>query len=280
MVNIFNYLNYRKFLQDFYDEQKRTAPAFSFQYFAKRTGFKSRSFLKLVMDGKKNLSEESARKFNAALKLDAKEFSYFQDLITFNQTDSPELRNVYFTRLMQYNKRNKARVVIANQYEFYAKWYHNTIRELVGIVDFKENYGSLAKMVTPAISPREARQSIKLLLELGLIQKKNGKYHQVDRVITTGDEVRSLAVGNFHKENLDLAKGAMSTCPPDKRDLSCLVLSLSPEAMGAVKSEIKAFRKKLLAIANDGMARKHIYHVSFQMFPTGSAIAKENTRTK
>ncbi len=53
MPNIFNYMDYREFLEDFYDEQKSANKAFSYQYFANKAGFKSKSFIKLVIDGKK-----------------------------------------------------------------------------------------------------------------------------------------------------------------------------------------------------------------------------------
>ncbi|NLE02187.1 MAG: TIGR02147 family protein [Fibrobacter sp.] len=75
MVNIFNYIDYREFLEDFYHEQKARNKAFSFQFFANKAGFKSKSFIKLVIDGKKNLTEESMEKLNNVLKLSEKSFS-------------------------------------------------------------------------------------------------------------------------------------------------------------------------------------------------------------
>src|SRR6185436_18708226 len=80
LPNIFAYLNYRDFLRDFYQEQKAKNPVFSYQYFANRAGFKSKSFLKLVIDGRKNLTGSSLEKMAQAMKLSPKAFSYFEDL--------------------------------------------------------------------------------------------------------------------------------------------------------------------------------------------------------
>ena len=73
------------------------------------------------------------------------------------------------------------------------------------MVDFKEDYKLLAKLVNPPIKAFEARQSVKLLLNLGLIKKTGSRYEQTNRIITTGEYVRKFATDNFHLQNLELA---------------------------------------------------------------------------
>ena len=143
MPNIYNYLNYREYLEDFYNERKKGDSTFSYQVFADKAGFKSKSFIKLVINSRKNLSKASIPKINRVLKLKEKAFSYFCDLIAFNHAKKLSERNRYFQRLSGYNQRNRAKMVLAQQYDFYQKWYHNTIRELVAQVDFNEDYAKL-----------------------------------------------------------------------------------------------------------------------------------------
>jgi len=272
MPNIYNYLNYREYLEDFYNERKKEDSTFSFQVFADKAGFKSKSFIKLVIDGRKNLSKDSITKINRALKLKDKSFSYFYDLIAFNHAKKLSERNKYFQRLSRYNQRNKAKMVLAQQYDFYQKWYNNTIRELVAQVDFKEDYAKLGKMVKPPISARKARHSVELLLKLGLIKKVGTKHVQTDTIITTGNEVRSLAVQNFHVQNMMLAAESIDTVPRSQRDISCLVVGLSNEGMQEYKQEIQKFRKKLLEIAEKEKKVQRVYHVNFQFYPMSEVI--------
>lgn len=268
MPNIFGYLNYRDFLQDYYKEEKARSPVFSFQYFANKAGFKSKSFLKLVIDGRKNLTGDSLAKMAKAIGLGPKAFSYFEDLVAFNQADSLKLRNLLFEKLMAYNSRNPGRLILQGQYEFYSKWYHNTIRELVTWEGFDGDYEALAKQVKPALSVRQVRQSVALLLKLGLIVKSGKGFAQSDSIITTGDEVISLAIQNFHQQNLFLAGESMDTVPPPDRDVSCLVAGLSEKGFRLYKSEIQALRKRLLKIAKEDRGPVKVYHASFQLFPT------------
>jgi uncharacterized protein (TIGR02147 family) len=277
MPNIFNYIDYREFLEDFYNEQKSVSKAFSYQYLANKAGFKSKSFIKLVIDGKKNLTNDSIQKLNNVLKLKDKSFSYFIDLIAFNQTRSIQQRNFYFEKLTQYNKRSTARTILNQHYEIYSKWYYNAIRELVVAIDFKDNYELLGKMLKPAISHRKTREAVKLLLRLGFIEKKGTRYVQCDPVITTGDEVRSLAISNFHIQNLALAANSIETVASSARDISCVVVGLSDEGFNLVKDEIRKFRKKLLDIAAIETKINRIYHINFQLLPVSEDIDEKKT---
>jgi uncharacterized protein (TIGR02147 family) len=273
MPNIFQYLNYREYLEDFYDEKKNENDAFSYQNFANRAGFKSKSFIKLVIDGKKNLSPESATKINNVLKLSDKAFSYFNDLVAFSQAKTLQLRNYYFERLSSYNRRNKARLIQQQQYELFSKWYHSTVREIVQHARWNGDYARLGRLLKPNLTARKARQSVELLLKLGLIRKTSkDTYEQTDPISTTGDEVQSLAVQNFHAQNLALATASIDSVERSSRDISCLVLGLSENGIQTVKSEIQKFRKKLLEIAEGDAQVLRVYHVSFQMFPTSEVL--------
>lgn len=275
MKKVFNYLNYREFLEDYYLWKKQVNPHFSYQLFADKAGFKSRSFLKLVIDGKKNLSEKSLDKIQNALELPEKEWSYFCDLVFFNQAKKLEVRNSYFQKLMQYNPQSKSKIILQNKYDFYEKWYHNTIREIVTTVDIGDDFDRLAKLVKPRITARMARLSVQLLMRLGFIRKENGRYVQCDSVISTGDDVQSLAVQNFHVQNALLAGESIDTTPSHERDISCLVLGLSEKGYEEIRTEIRAFRKKLLTIADAEKRVDRVYHVNFSLFPTSEALDAE-----
>jgi len=274
MPNVFAYIDYRMYLRDFYREMKEKYPSFSFQRFADRAGFKSKSYIKLVIDGKKNVTERSIEKCNAVLKLKGNAFSYLKDLVAFNQAKTYQLRNYYFKRLCQYKKHNAAKLIHQNQHEFYSHWYHNTIRELVTHVAFEGSYEQLGKMLTPEITAHEARRSVELLQSLGLIRKDGKRYIQTDPIITTGDEVMSRSVNNFHQQNSMLISKALQQCSGKERDISCLIMGLSSEGFTEVKNEILQFRKKLLEIAARDTNQERVYHVNFQLFPTTKNIRK------
>jgi uncharacterized protein (TIGR02147 family) len=50
--DIFKYLDYRKYLKDFYEYMKGRDPKFSYRVFAKTAKLNSENYLKLVVDEK------------------------------------------------------------------------------------------------------------------------------------------------------------------------------------------------------------------------------------
>lgn len=268
MISIFEYWDYRKYLKAYYDEQKARNKAFSFQKMAWKAGFRSKSFFNEVIAGKKNLSPGSLFSVAKALGLDGEAFSYFEALVAFNQCRSVAEKEHGFRRLSAFHKRGKSRIVARHQFEFYSRWYHGTIRELVTWFDFGEDYGRLGRQLKPAIGAAEARASVRLLLKLGLLVKEGNAYRQSDPSVTTGEEVLSAAVGSFHVRNLKLAAESLDACPARERDVSCIVAGLSAEGFARIKTHIQDFRKKLVEMIREDKPASRVYHINFQLFPT------------
>ena len=80
MKPITEYKDYRKFMQDFYDERKRTG-AFSWREFSKLAGFASPTYLKLVCEGKSGLSKVKMKQVSKAMGLTGYEEEYFSLLV-------------------------------------------------------------------------------------------------------------------------------------------------------------------------------------------------------
>ncbi len=73
--------DYRGFLLAFYESNKKNNPQFSYSYLAKKCSFSSKSFLKEVIDGKKNLTYESCAKILNGLSLPQNWKNYLESLI-------------------------------------------------------------------------------------------------------------------------------------------------------------------------------------------------------
>jgi len=140
---------------------------------------------------------------------------------------------------------------------------------------FKDDFRWLAKNVFPPITPRQAKQSVQLLEKLGLIQRqKNGTFKLTSKSITTGSEIVSLAVHNFHKEAADLAKNALERVPLDKRNITGLTLGISGKTYLKLCEEIRQFRSKIVRIAEQDEEADRTYQLTFHLFPITSTAIK------
>jgi uncharacterized protein (TIGR02147 family) len=265
---IFEYMDYRLYLGDYYAWKKAALPQFSYQVFARKAGFGSKSFLAHVINGKRNLSRDSIYKIGQCIELNGMEMIYFEELVAFSQSKDLKQRSHFFSRLAAHRHATKARFIQENQYEYFSTWYHSTIRELITYFDFHDDYSLLANRVHPRIKAKQARDSVALLLNLGLVKKSGDHYTQIHTAITTGDELKSLVVHNFHLQNLELAGASLSDINPKDRDISCMVLGLSRNGFEAVKRRLQRVRKELAELASKDIGTEKVYHVSMNLFPT------------
>ena len=95
-LDIFIYTDYRKFLKDYYENKKKENKSFSYQRFANKAGFKTKTFLFNVIRGDKPLSKKSILNLAQAMKLKKKETDYFETLINFNESKTVKEREYYF----------------------------------------------------------------------------------------------------------------------------------------------------------------------------------------
>jgi uncharacterized protein (TIGR02147 family) len=272
MPNIFEYTDYRKYLADWFLEKKKQKSSFSYTVFALKAGFNDRGFFHNVIHGKRELTKESLVKVSRAIGHSKSEADYFENLVFFNKASELRDRNYSFEKLNGVKsadkKAIKAKQTRKDQYEFYSKWYHSAIRSIIDMYPFRDDFQWLAKNTLPPITPRQAKKSVELLEKLDLIQRqKDGTYKLTDKSITTGGEVISLAVLNFHKETADLAKAALETLPAIKRNMTGLTLGISESTYLKICDELSQSRARIVQLAEQDDSPDRGYQLNLHLFP-------------
>ena len=266
-VSIYDYTDYRQYLRDYYQEQKAKTPAFSYRYFARKAGFNSSGLYKDIVDGRTGITRSLILRFSIAMKLSSRQQEYFETLVYFNEAKTVEEKKVYFERLMKYYN-SKAFKVDASQYEYYSKWYYSAIRELLAINNFNDDYSAIAKTLNPSIRTEQAQKAISVLKKLGLIKKnENGYYKAVNKILTTGPDVKSLNIARYQQAMMDLAKEAIDRHPARHRDISTVTFSVSKETCDNIKAELIACRKRILAMVERSENEDRVCQLNMQLFP-------------
>src|SRR3954470_5034384 len=100
--DVFRFRDYRAFLRAFYEQNKSNEYGFSLRAFSKRARLRSSNYLKLVMDGERNLTSEMAVRFAKACSLRGQAADYFCELVAFNQAKSAAERERAYARLIRF----------------------------------------------------------------------------------------------------------------------------------------------------------------------------------
>ena len=267
-VNVFEYLDYREFLRDFYAERKANEYGFSYRAFSKRAGLRSTNYLKLVMDGDRNLTPEMAQQFARGCGLADRAADYFCELVAFNQAQSAAERNRCHQRLGRFKQYRTLHKLDAAQAAYHSTWYLPVIRELAARPDFDPDPKWIAHALLPKISVSEARVALDTLIQLGLlVTDEQGHVRQAQSLVTTGPGPLGHHIVNYHRTMLERAAAAIDEVPRDEREISSLTLCVSQDVLLDLKERIREFRRELLQLAELTGTPERVVQLNFQLFP-------------
>ena len=266
--NIFDYTEYRKYLKAYYAAAKQHSRGFSYRAFSKRGGFTSPNFLKLVIDGTRNIGPKSVGRFAKALAMDPAETRFFRNLVAFNQAKTPDAKNQAFARVAATRRFRAAREIDADLFAYLSKWYYPAIRELIASQDFREDSAWIAAQLVPNVKPSEAERALDTVVRLGLaVRRQDGHLERGDPTLSAGPEVHSLAVRNYHAQMLDRAKDSIGNFPSSQRALSATTVCIRADSIDDLKRRVHDFREAFLDYCDRQSDGDVVYQLNFQLFP-------------
>ena len=270
-LSVYDYTNYRKFLRDYYDMHKESKRGYSFRNFSKAAGFTSPNFVKLVMDGERNLSSAAVEKCIAALRLVGNRAAYFRVLVQMNQAKTDVEREAAYLELRRLVPHAKRKLLDAESHDYLSHWLYPVLREMVLLPGFREDPYWITLRLRGRVQQAEVVAALRFLVQHGFLRRDDaGKLQPTDHMILTSDEVRSLAIRNYHRQMLDGAKYALESIPMDEREFGALTLTLPSSALEELKLRMKMFRQDLHRWAmesSEGGAGEAVIQVNLQMYP-------------
>lgn len=275
MKSLFTYIDFRRYLLDFYQEKKRTGRHFSYRYFALKAGFTSPVFLKLVIEGKRNLSRTMIPRFCTALGLTPKQTCFFEHLVLFNQAKTSIEKQEHYAVMVSMIGKVAERQVEVDQYGYFSHWYIPVIRELICSSCFKGDWEALAAMCLPPIKPKAARVSVELLLRLKLVeQNPDGTYRHTSAALHGSVEIAALSLRSFNRQMVERALNAIDTLPVNQRHASGVTAGISAQTYHVIEAEIEAFKDRIIAIANNDGHTECVCQLNVQLFPLSTTFSQ------
>jgi uncharacterized protein (TIGR02147 family) len=272
-LTVFDYIDYRLYLCAYYRLHKETERSFSHRLMASRLGFTSPNFLKLVMDGQRNLGKESLEKITQGLNLNKQETEYFSYLVFFAQAKSAIDKNYYFGLIAATRSRKNIVSLTPDQFEYFKEWYYPAVRELISGKTDPLDYGALSSTLEGKVSAAKIRKSVELLKRLGLIILDEAKVYRVSSpLLNTADELNSFSIRRYHSEVLTIARQSLETIAPHGREFSHLTVKVSPDGFSKIKHRLQQFREEILQMVLGDTHTSEVCHVNFQLYP----ITKSN----
>ena len=243
MKSIRQYKDYRKYIRDYYTWEKKHS-SFSWREFSRRAKITSPNFLKLVSEGKSQLSTPSAERVADAMDLAGFEKSFFQNLVIYNQSKDTKKGKVAHEKLQVIAKENAVRKMDVGYQNFYSTWLHAVVRELACATE-KPSVESIAKCCRLVVSPAEVADSIGYLLRSGLL-KSNGRggYRQTEKIVEGDEQGIPAALRAMNSQMARFAEQALDDVPPEWRKITDITMGLSQQSYTKVLGALDSCRKK------------------------------------
>lgn len=270
-IDIYNYFEYREYLQAEYSWRKEHIKGFSHRLFSHDAGISSPNYLFRVLNGERTLSIEYVEKFSQALKLSSNETTYFTTLVLFNNESDSSEKEKLLRNLLALRYRRGLHRIDDKKLQFFSKWYYPVIRELAVILNWKNDYNVLARSCLPRITAQQAKDAVSYLLKTNFLKIENDSYVRTEPVISSGDEVRSTVLRNYHKKVLEFSIDALDSIDVENRDISSVTMSVSRKTYVIMKREIQDFRKRLLQLAMEDCEPEMVCLAGFQLVPRSKA---------
>lgn len=275
MPPITDYLDYRIFLHDYYEEQKAIS-SFSWRSFSKLAGFSSSAYLKLVCDGKTRLSKVGAVRVAAGLKFSKIQTEYFCTLVHYCDSDNAVEKKADLKKLQDIAKNSKVRIVGSDACKYFESWWNPVLRELVTLMPGATAL-QISNMLYGGVTRVDVQEALDFLVEAGFLMRvSTNTYEQTDMAISGASEAIPKAIRSMHKHMAILAANMIDSLPKSERNVSGLTIAANKHTYERVVNELNICRKKIASIVTNAEDANRIYRVNLQMFPVTKEITDES----
>ncbi|MBF0361593.1 MAG: TIGR02147 family protein [Oligoflexia bacterium] len=287
---IYDYIDYRLFLKNHICEKKLKNPRWNYSLWAKQLKFSDKSSLGKILQGHRHPGEKIIGKLVTYFKFSSKEEEYFRNLISLQKSKSDLGQGLQIIeKLKQKNYRRKDLNLDLDTFTLLSKWYHLAVLEFVKLKQFQESrssgsgnemdydYRLIADKFNFKVNPSEIAKTLELLLRLGLVEKnqESGELRQTYNEFKIGNQIKNLAIQNYHQQTLSLAKEAITKIHPDDREITSKTISMNFNKLTEVKKFIKEFKEKFSQkFEEEDSETDAIFQLQIQLFPLTSKVNK------
>lgn len=279
-----DYMNYREFLAAFYAYKRKASRgqlrAYNYAVFSAAANIKSPNYLKMIIDGKRNLSDDMIGKFGKALSLNKEQIEEFRLLVAFTQASDPGDRNLFLKKLSEHRvgAQLKSGEIDRKTWEKVPNWIAWIIYAMVDQEGVSFDTKSLKELLRNKATEDEIEVALNSLLSAGELKKDEvtGEFKKMRNLIESPEEVPVALVRKLQSQLMYLGLESLYQDAPTDREFGTLTASLTKTEFEELKFKLRQMRKafhKDNSIARASSKGERVYQLNIQLFPVTSAAA-------
>ncbi len=279
------YMDYRIYLGDFYHYKKALTKMsirpYSYAIFSAAADIKSPNYLKMIIEGKRNLSNDMIVKFARACALNKAQTDEFKLLVLFNQAEDPADRNYALKKLSEFRVEQKLKLGEFDRkvFEKVPNWIGWIIFAMVDQMGVEFETGKLRDLLRGKASETEISHALEALLKSGELVKDEAGVITKGQKTEAPDEIPNELVRKLQMQLMYLGLESLYQDAATEREFGSLTLAMSEKEFEELKFKLRQFRKTLNkdnSIARMSTKGDRVYQLNLQLFPVSNASKNYN----
>ena len=276
--NVVNYLDFRRFLLDYYQYRREISKndirPYSYAVFSAAANIKSPNYLKLIIEGRRNLSPDMIGKFAKAMGLTKDHTDEFRLLVLYGQASDPAERNMHLKELNEkrVDSKLKSGEIDQKTWEKIPSWITWILYSLVDQKDVSFEPERLRETLRNKASADELQAAVQSLIQAGELAKdpQTGEIKKARALMESAEDVPVALVRKLQAELMYLGLESLFQDAPTEREFGSATLALTKQEFEELRFQLRKIRKE--AQKNIGVKRlttkgDRVYQLNLQLFP-------------
>jgi uncharacterized protein (TIGR02147 family) len=273
-----DYLDFRKYLADYYQYRRELSKndirPYNYAVFSAGANIKSPNYLKLIIEGRRNLSEDMIAKFAKAMGLGKEQAEEFKLLVLYGQASDPADRNMHLRALNEkrVDLKLKSGEIDQKTWEKIPSWITWILYAMVDQKDVSFEPEKLRESLRNKANVDEIQASLNSLMSAGELVKdaETGEVKKARSLMESAEEVPVALVRKLQAELMYLGLESLFQDSPTEREFGSATLSLTKQEFEELRFSLRKIRKE--AQKNIGVKRltskgDRVYQLNLQLFP-------------
>lgn len=277
--DIFHFTDFRKYLDLWQRWARQQDSLLSRSEISRRLGMPStRSYFTDILRDRK-VSDVMVERLLELMDLPEEESRHFRRLVRLGQALSAQEKELAFDDLIQ-AVRAPCRILAPASFSYYAEWTHSAVRAAIGLLPEQSDPAAIGRSIEPPIGPAQVKESLRILLELGLIRSNPQRgWTPTDTSIASPPWARDELVRAYQMQMIERVRNTVAAPPERPHNISTNMVTVSKEALHRIERRLQAFKEEVRAIVqSDEAPPEAAYQILLATIPVAHAPARPNSR--
>lgn len=265
-LDIGKYQNVCLLLQDYYSARKGSEASFSYGVWAQELGCKNRSYLRLVVMGKRPVNSTLLKSLLSSFQLNSQDEAHLTALVHLTQSRSAEEKHVWQQRIQAFAGVPADQVEASEYEEFLSDHLLPCLHTVFGFQDAPSEVAEVAEAF--GISPEEAQIKIRKLESLKLYKDQQ----RTQRSWKVAPQNQAPGHREFYRQSLVKAAQAMDM-PAEDRKFRSLFVAMNEKEFSDFLADFEQFAREQLAKRNfPTVGGRRLFQLNFNFFAITKAF--------